>query len=130
MDDQRFLWGNLEDLTAAVDAQAALSLPDAVSGYVEAISGQRGERLEVLLARTGLDGHDPITGREAARHLDRSQARIQQIRDQLLRHRDRCRPPAGVWMPQLVVAESDGWSDEYKGEGMVATRGFFDPVSS
>jgi len=33
-------------------------------------------------------------------------------------------------MPQLVVAESDGWSDEYKGEGMVATRGFFDPVSS
>ena len=63
------LWGNLEALRGAVDAQAALSLPDAVAEYVEAISGQHGERLEVLLARTGLNGQDPITNREMARRL-------------------------------------------------------------
>jgi hypothetical protein len=50
-----------------VAAQAALSLPDAVGDYVEAISGQHGRRLEVLLARTGLSGSDPITGVEASR---------------------------------------------------------------
>lgn len=123
--DQRFLWGYLEALRGAVQAQAALSLPDAVAQYVEAISGQHGDRLEVLLARTGLGGQDPITGREAARRLQRSETRIQQIRDQLLHHRDRCRPPEGAWMPQLIEAERVGWPDEYTGEGMAVTRGFF-----
>ena len=128
--DQRVLWGNLEGLTVAVEAQAALSFPEAVSEYVEAISGQHGERLEVLLARTGLNGQDPITGREAALRLQRSQARIQQIRDQLLRNRDRCRPPGGVWMPQVAVAERDGWPGGYTDRGVEETRGFIEPVSS
>ncbi len=124
VEDQRFLWGNLEALRLAVDAQAALSLSEAVGRYVEAISGQHGGRLEVLLARTGLNGRDPITGREAALRLQRSQARIQQIRDQLLRNRERCRPPAGVWMPQIEVAERDGWPEGYTETGVEATRGF------
>ena len=111
-----------------MDAQAALSLGEAVAEYAEAISGQHGERLEVLLARTGLNGQDPITGREAALRLQRSEARIQQIRDQLLRHRDRCRPPDGVWMPQLTVAERDGWPSEYTEAGVEVTRGFFTSV--
>lgn len=60
--DRRALWCQLDGLRAAVAAQAALSLPDAVAEYVEAISGQHGRRLEVLLARTGLSGHDPALG--------------------------------------------------------------------
>ena len=124
LSDKRVLWGNLDALRRAIDDQAARALGDAVAQYVQAISGQHGERLEVLLARTGLNGQDPITGREAARRLNRSDARIQQIRDSLLRHRDRARPPAGVWMPQVGEAERDGWPEEYTGEGMEATREF------
>jgi len=58
LNDKRVLWGNLNALRAAVRVQASLSLPRAVAQYVEAISGQHGERLEVLLARTGLNGQD------------------------------------------------------------------------
>jgi len=29
-------------------------------------------------------------------------------------------------MPQVGAAERDGWPDGYTGEGMAATRGFFD----
>lgn len=123
--DQRVLWGNLNALRGAVAVQASLSLPRAVAQYVEAISGQHGERLEVLLARTGLNGQDPITGREAARRLNRSDARIQQIRDSLLRHRDRCRLPEGVWMPQVGAAERDGWPEGYTAGGVEATRAFW-----
>jgi len=51
--DQRALWANLGGLGGAIEAQAALTLREAVAQYVEAISGQQGLRLEVLLARTG-----------------------------------------------------------------------------
>ena len=95
-DQRRGLWGHVEGLRAAVAAQAALSLPEAVAGYVSAISGQRGQRLNVLLARTGLNGRDPISGPRAARMLGVSPARIYQIQDALDRHRLRARPPAGV----------------------------------
>lgn len=113
---------------AAVGARAALSLPDAVAQYVEAISGQHGDRLEALLARTGLGGQDPITGAEMARRLGVSDQRASQITGRLRYHRDRCRPAEGAWMPQLVEAERAGWPDGYTGEGMAATRGFFAPA--
>jgi hypothetical protein len=58
--DRRFLWEQRDDLRDAVDAQAKLSLLDAISQYVEAISGQHGERLDALLARTGLNGSDRL----------------------------------------------------------------------
>jgi len=128
LSDKRVLWDNLDALRRAIDDQAARALGDAVAQYVQAISGQHGDRLEVLLARTGLNGQDPITGREAARRLNRSDARIQQIRDSLLRHRDRARPPEGVWMPQVVEAERDGWPEGYTGAGVEATRAFFGVV--
>jgi hypothetical protein len=67
--DRRFLWKHARELRDALDAQARLSLLDAIAHYVEAISGQHGKRLDVLLAVTGLNGQDPIIGREAARRL-------------------------------------------------------------
>ncbi len=112
---------------AAAAAQAALSLPDAVGDYVEAISGQHGRRLEVLLARTGLDGSDPITGVEAARRIGVSNQRISQLVDQLQRHRERTRAPAGVWMPQVAEAERSCFPDEYTGAGIAAVRRFCSP---
>jgi len=74
--DRRFLWEHRTGLRDAVDRQARLSLLDAVAEYVEAVSGQHGERLDVLLAHTGLNGSDPITGAEAARRLGISHQRM------------------------------------------------------
>lgn len=68
---------------AAIDRQAALSPADAVAEYVELTTGQHGLRLEVLLARTGLNGHDPTTGVEAGRRLGVSYQRIHQLEQQL-----------------------------------------------
>jgi hypothetical protein len=123
--DRHFLWDHLEGLRGAVEAQAALTLPEAVSEYVEAISGQHGHRLEVLLALTGLNGQDRISGLEASRRIKRSPPRGGQILHQCLRNRDRERPPGGAWMPQIEAAERDGWPGEYTETGVEATRGFF-----
>lgn len=108
--------------------QAALSLPDAVAEYVEAISGQHGERLDMLLAVTGLNGQDPISDSEGSRRIGLSRVRVGQLRRRLFVLRDQARPPAGIWMPQVDEAERDGWPDGYTGEGMAATRGFFGSV--
>jgi hypothetical protein len=94
--DRRFLWGHATDLRNAVDAQARLSLLDAISQHVEAVSGQHGDRLEALLARTGLNGRDPISGADAARRLGVSHQRMHQIVQQLYRARDRACPPEGI----------------------------------
>ena len=125
-DQRRSLWNHIEGLRAAVAAQAALSVRDAVAEYVEAISGQHGVRLEALLARTGLNGRDPIYGTTVARMLGVSPARIYQIQDQLERHRVRARPPAGVWMPQVTKAALFGWPDGYTDAGIAATKAFFE----
>lgn len=124
-EQRRRLWNHVEGLRAAVAAQAALDVPEAVTEYVEAISGQHGIRLEALLARTGLNGRDPIYGTTAARMLDVSPARIYQIQDQLERHRVRTRPPAGVWMPQVTTAGWFAWPDGYTDAGIAATKAFF-----
>ena len=116
---------NLESQKHALDAQAARTPADADAEYVQAISGQHDDRLKALLARTGLDGQDPITGAEMARRLGVSDQRASQITGRLWYYRDRCRPPAGIWMPQVTVAERDGWPDGHTGMGMEATRGFF-----
>jgi hypothetical protein len=99
--DRRFLWEQRDDLRNAVDAQARLSLLDAISQYVEAVSGQHSKRLEALLACTGLNRRDPITGAQASRLLGVSHQRMYQIVQQLYRARDRACPPEGIWMPQL-----------------------------
>jgi hypothetical protein len=121
---QEALSGNLNGLRAAVKAQAARTLGDAVAEYVEAVSSQHGDRLEMLLARSGLGGQDPITGVEAARRLGVSSQRISQLVGQLRRRVVWARPPAGVWMPQVENAEQDGWPKEYTAGGVEATRGF------
>ncbi len=123
--DRRFLWDHLEDLRGAVEEQVALTLPEAVSEYVEAISGQHGHRLEVLLALTGLNGQDRISGLEASRRIGRSPPRGGQILHQCLRNRDRARPPTGIWMPQIEAAERDGWPGKYTERGIEATKAFF-----
>ena len=81
-------------------------------------------RTEALPARTGLGGQDRITNREMARRLGVSDQRASQIVQRLWYHRERCRPPAGVWLPQVVEAEADGWQEEYTGAGMEPTRAF------
>ena len=123
--DRRALWRQLDGLRAAVAAQAALNLLDAVAQYVEVISGQRGRRLQVLLARTGLNGRDPIFGTTAARMLGVTPARMYQIQDALERHRMRACSPDAVWMPQVAAAERFGWPADYTEEGIAATRAFF-----
>lgn len=123
--DRRTLWEHLTGLRAAVDAQAALSLSEAVSAYVEVISGQHGQRLDVLLARTGLNGRDPITGIEAGRRLGVSYQRIYQLEQQLRKSRDKARSPGGIWMPQIDDAEREGWPDDFTDSGIGAIRSFF-----
>ena len=98
--DRRFLFDRLADLRAAIDRQATRSLTEAVAEYVELITGQHGIRPEVLLARTGLNGHDPIARSEAGRRLGVSYQRIYQLEKQLQAHRERSASPAGVWMPR------------------------------
>jgi hypothetical protein len=121
---RRFLWKHRNGLRDAVDAQARLSLLDAVAQYVEAISGQHGERLDMLLAHTGLNGSDAINGTEVARRLGVSHQRVYQIVQQLYRARDRACPPAGIWMPQLDAADEAGWPTGISAEAQTAIRGF------
>jgi hypothetical protein len=124
-EEQRQLWDNLPELEARTQRLAAPPLAEAVAGYVEAISGQHGIRLEVLLAYTGLNGRDPIMGREAAETLGVSYQRVQQISAQLHRNRDRARPPDGIWMPQVDAAVREGWPDGYTALGVGAIRVLF-----
>jgi hypothetical protein len=123
--DRRYLWDRLPGLYAAIESQTALGVREAVAQYVEAISGQHGERLEVLLARTGLNGRDPITGAEAGRRLGVSYQRIHQLEQQLEAHRTRCAAPAGIWMPQVGETERDIWPDGFTEGGVATIRSFF-----
>jgi hypothetical protein len=108
--DRQFLFDRLGDLRTAIARQAELNLTDAVAEYVELITGQQGVRLEVLLARTGLSGRDPITRAEAARRLGVSYQRIYQLEQKLQAHRDRATSLGGIWMPQVASAATDGWT--------------------
>lgn len=78
----------------------------------------------MLLARTGLDGVGPITRTEAATRLGVSYQRIYQLERQLLKHRARAGPSAGVWMPQLTEAQRTGWPGGYTDAGVVAITKF------
>jgi hypothetical protein len=123
--DRRALWDTLDDLRAAVKAQAALSLPEAVSEYIEVVSGQHGQRLGVLLAVTGLNGLDPIPSSDGGRLLGVSRQRIEQIVQQMHRRVERARPRNGAWLPQFVVAELTQWPEEYTVAGIKTTRAKF-----
>jgi hypothetical protein len=126
--DRRVLWDRLEDLRAAIARQAELSLDDAVSEYVEVVSGQHGKRLDVLLAVTGLNGQDPIIGPEAARSLNVSHQRICQVVNQLHRRMKKARPAKGAWLPQIAVADETHWPKGYTQIGFDAIRSaFFSP---
>ena len=125
--DRRALWDELEALRAVVKAQGALSLPEAVAEYIDAVSGQHGQCLDVLLAVTGLNGLDPITRPEAARRLNVSRARIYQIVNQMNRRLARARPQDGAWLPQIFEAEETHWPNEYREKGIEATRKMFAP---
>ena len=116
--DRRVLWDRLDDLRAAVTRQAELSLDDAVSQYGEVVSGQHGQRLDVLLAVTGLNGHDPIFGPEAARRLHVSSQRIYQIVNQLHRRLEVARPAKGPWLPQVAIADERHWPSGYTQRGI------------
>jgi hypothetical protein len=122
--DRRFLWEQGDGLRDAVDAQAKLSLLDAIAQYVEAISGQHDERLDALLACTGLNGADPINGTAAARRLGISHQRMYQIVQQLHPARDRASPPAGAWLPQVDAADRDGWPQDVTPHSKAAIRSF------
>jgi hypothetical protein len=125
--DRRVLWERLDDLRVAVAQQSDLPLGDAVSGYVEAVSGQHDRRLDALLAATGLDGHDPIIGTEAARRLNVSSQRIYQIVSQLHRRLETARPEKGPWLPQIRVADQTYWPAAYTQRGIVAIRNALSP---
>ena len=125
--DRQLLFDRLDDLRAAIDAQAAVSLDDAVAQYVELITGQHGIRLEVLLARTGLGGHEPIAAPVAGQRLGVTYQRIHQLVQQFERHRNRAAAPAGVWMPQIDTAVEHGWPDGYTEAGIAAITQFVSP---
>jgi hypothetical protein len=118
-EEQLHLWESLPDLEARMQRFAALPLREAVAGYVEAISCQHGIRLNVLLAHTGLNGRDPIMGREASAMLGVSPQRVQQISAQLNQNRDRATPPDGIWMPQVNAAVVARLARRVHGEGNV-----------
>jgi hypothetical protein len=111
--DRRFLWSHLDDLRAAVAQQRDLPLGDSVSEYVEFVSGQHGERLDVLLAVTGLSGQDPISTTDAAVQLNVSRQRISQIASQLHKRMQAARPLHGPWLPQIRVADQTYWPNGY-----------------
>jgi hypothetical protein len=107
--------------------QAELSLGEAISGYVEVVSEQHGQRLDVLLAVTGLSGRDPIIGPEAARRLDVSSQRIYQIVNQLHRRMDLARPANGAWLPQITAPDPAEWADGYTQRGIEAIQSALSP---
>jgi hypothetical protein len=121
------LWSHLDDLRAAVAQQGDLSLAEAVSEYVEAVSGQHGERLGVLLAVSGLNGQDPIVSAEAARRLVVSHQLISQIIKQLHRRMDVARPAKGGWLPQITIADQTHWPNGYTQRGIEAIRNALSP---
>ncbi len=122
------LWANLEALRDAVEAQAALTLPDAVAQYVEAITGWDGQKLDVMLAVSGLNGREPIMRAEAARRLGVSHQAVTQFVQRLWRVRDRARPPAGIWMPQIAEAERSGRPDGFTEASIAAARRLCSPL--
>ena len=99
----------------------------AVAQYVEAISGQTGERLTVLLARRGLNGQNPTTGGEAARRLGVSCQRVYQLERQLSNHLTRAAPPAWGWMPQVTRVRRTWWPDSYSDAGIATITEFVSP---
>jgi hypothetical protein len=120
--DRRVLWNQLDDLRAAVAQQGDLPLGEAVPEYVEAISRHHGERLDVLLAVTGLNGRDPIISTDAAERLKVSRQRISQIVNQLHKRMEEARPANGIWLPQIRVADRTRWPDGYTQRGIEAIQ--------
>lgn len=120
----------LDGLRAAVESRASMPPQEAVSRYVEAVSDQHGTRLNTLLDRTGLSGHDPITGAEARQQLGVTSQRTHQIVQQLRHRPNRARLPARIWMPQVDDAVHHGWLDHYTAAGIAGTLTAFEHSAS
>jgi hypothetical protein len=125
--DRRFLYGHVGPLRTAITAQGTLTLTTAVVRYIELITGQHDERLDALLARTGLNGHDPISAPETGRRLGVTYQPIHQLEKQFQSHRNRTATPAGIWMPQVDEAIRGGWPDAYTNTGIDAITAFVAP---
>lgn len=123
--DRQELHDRLDRLRTAVVEQRSLGLLDAVARHVSCLSRQEENRLIVLLARTGFDGGNRITGKEAANRLGVTTARVYQIEQQLWHHRSRTRPSDGFWMPQVAAAEAGGWPVQCTEAGIEAIREFY-----
>jgi hypothetical protein len=95
--------------------------------YVEVVSGQHGQRLDVLLAVIGFNGRDPIIGPEAARRLDVSSQRIYQIVNQLRRRMETARPAKGAWLPQITIADQTHWPNGYTPRAIEVVRNVLSP---
>ena len=63
--------------------------------------------------------------KEAAAMLGCTRQNISAGAMRLFRQRDRTRPPAGIWLPQVDAAMRDGWPTSYTTAGIDATRVFF-----
>lgn len=122
---RRQLWDSLEGHTCD-GCYTGQARSDCRCGAVYGGDNRQHEnRLEVLLARTGLDGQAPITAVEAGDRVGVSHQRIGQIVEQLHYHDDRAAPPRAVWMPQLDAAMGSGWPDGYSEVGVASTVVFF-----
>lgn len=111
-------------------AQAGLTLPDAVAQYVGALTGRRGDRPHLFLARLRLDGQDGMGALEVARQLGVTRRAVYNWERALVPHIAKARPPAGTWMPQVGDAVRDGWPKGYTARGVGAMRDFFGVAGS
>jgi hypothetical protein len=75
----------------------ALPLDVALKGFLAAMSGYSGKKLEALLARLGWSGHEPITLEEAGRLAGITRERVRQ----LIKRIESLMPDHPVYMPAL-----------------------------
>jgi len=63
-----------------------------------------------------------------AQRLGVSDQRASQIVQRLWCHRDRCRPPDGIWMPQVAKAERSGRPNGFTEASIAVARRFCAPL--
>jgi hypothetical protein len=112
-DDQKELYRRLPHLRDRLGYYRSRR-DESLRVFVSGITGQTGERLEVLLAMVGFI-QPRITQKEGARRLGVSRSRTQQLLGQLWRAWDKAAPPSGVWQLQE-------WADQVRSSGLSRRR--------
>ena len=84
-------------IEARIHEIEGLPLDVALKGFLAAMSGYSGKKLEALLARLGWSGHEPITLEEAGRLAGITRERIRQ----LVKRVEGRMPDHPVYMPAL-----------------------------